>query len=177
MLAGGAARRLPGKPLQPLHGSALISRPLAALRDVLEEVVVVAKEPLAGYRTLIEPRTPHHPACGILHALRCSGGRPVLVCAADMPLIDGGELNALLLARLPGCHAAVVPRAAGRLQPLCALYEPEAMGVLADFSLSMTEIVARLGALVLDRPAEPYLNINTPAELESLRRSYPKVNE
>ncbi|GAC1436942.1 MAG: hypothetical protein NVSMB51_09410 [Solirubrobacteraceae bacterium] len=176
MLAGGAARRLPGKALLPFRGRPLICAPLTALSGVLREVVVVAKRPLPGFSTLIEPAEPLHPRCGILHALRSAGGRPVLVCAADMPLIDERELRAILLARTPGRHAAVVPRAGGRLQPLCALYEPGAVETLAaGGDASMNELVDALAPLVLERPARAYTNVNTAAQLAALDQ--PNVNE
>jgi len=172
VLAGGAASRLPGKPLLELHGRPLISYPLAALGEVFEEVVVVAKAPLLGLPTWIEPAEPQHPACGILHALRNAGGRAVLVCAADMPLIDAGELRAILAARGAGDALAVVPRAGGRPQPLCALYEPLAARVLeAGMSAAMTRLVEDLGARVVDRCADPYANINTPIELARANRT------
>lgn len=173
VLAGGSASRLPGKPLLKLHGRPLISYPLAALRAVLHDVVVVAKAPLPGFRTWVEPALPQHPLCGILHALSLAAGRAVLVCAADMPAIDARELHALLAGRGAGATAcAVIPQVGGRLQPLCALYEQRAREPLAaaPAGVSLSAAVLALDPLVLERADQrPYANVNTQAELEALR--------
>ncbi|MGI8556883.1 MAG: molybdenum cofactor guanylyltransferase [Solirubrobacteraceae bacterium] len=173
VLAGGAATRLPGKPLLELRGRPLISYPLGALHELLEDVVVVAKVPLPGLRTWVEPAQPQHPLCGILHALRSARGRAVLVCAADMPAIEAGELRLLVAARRLGTKA-IVPRAGGRLQPLCALYEAAALRSLegAPAGAPLTATVLALEPLVLERAdARPYLNVNTPVELERLSQT------
>src|SRR5581483_281554 len=93
VLAGGAGRRIGGSKAQVLlRGRPLIHYPLAVLRAALDEVAVVAKgdtelPELGGVELWIEPDEPRHPLAGILHGLRRAGGRAVLACAADMPLI------------------------------------------------------------------------------------------
>ena len=93
VLAGGRARRLGGdKALLEVAGRPLVAWPLAALAAALAEVVVVAKRDtplpeLGDVEVWHEPDQPHHPRAGIAHALERAAGRPVLVCAADMPLV------------------------------------------------------------------------------------------
>jgi molybdopterin-guanine dinucleotide biosynthesis protein A len=174
VLAGGLGRRLggPEKPLLELAGRPLISYPLAALREALGEAVVVAKHELPGLEVWVEPPEPRHPLTGIVHALRAAGGRAIFVCAADMPLLDAAEVQAICAAR--GDAPAVVPRAGGRLQPLCALYEQSALAGLeqATPAAALTATVEALVPLVLERPdARPYTNVNTQAELDLLNRT------
>lgn len=180
VLAGGRGRRLggTGKASLPIAGHPLFSYPLQALRSVFADVAVVAKPdstvlPLPGDVELwIEPQRPNHPIVGIVEALRRGGGRPVFVVAADMPLINRDEMRALLLAdelhhRDP---TAVVPRVAGRLQPLCALYRPCALPAFerAAERAALTRVVAGLEPLVVERlDARPYLNVNTRADLNA----------
>ena len=133
VLAGGSGRRIGGdKAMVELEGRPLLHYPLSVLRAVLDEVAVVAKQStvLPGLDVEIaiwlEPEEPRHPLAGIVHALRCARGRPVVVVAGDMPFVTRGLVAALARERSRGA-VAVVPRAGGRLQPLCARYEPRAL--------------------------------------------------
>ena len=149
VLAGGRATRLGGdKARAQLAGRPLIAWPLAALAEALDEVVVVAKRdtplpPLPGVEVWIEPDRPSHPRVGIVTALERAGGRAVVVCAADMPLVTPALVSHL--AEQPG--SAVVFRAGGRLQPLLARYDPAVLEALrgAGPDVPLTEVVAGLG--------------------------------
>ena len=184
VLAGGRGRRMGGqKAIVGFQGRPLVHYPLQALGAVLDEVVIVAKrdtvlpaEVAAAAAVWIEPDEPRHPLTGIVHALRRAGGRAVLVCAVDLVLIDPATLEAILAARAPGA-AAVVPRAGGRLQPLCALYEARALGDLERLgpATRVTEAVMALDAEVLELADDgPLHNVNSPEDVllaaERLRR-------
>ena len=128
VLAGGRSRRLGGdKATADLAGRPLIAWPLDALRAVLDEVVIVAKSttrlPDLEVPVWIEPDEPFHPAVGLVHALEHAGGRAILVCAVDLPLVDAALVERLA-AEPAGTDLAVVAGASGRLQPLLARYEP-----------------------------------------------------
>jgi molybdopterin-guanine dinucleotide biosynthesis protein A len=186
VLAGGRATRLGGdKARIELAGRPLLAWPLAALAAVLEEVAVVAKEdtPLPDFEALaracapgaratsyelwIEPDPAFHPRAGLVHALERAGGRAVLVCAGDMPLVTPQLVRELAAAPAAGAPA-VVPRAAGRVQPLLARYEPPALAGLraAPPDAALTEAVLALEPRLLDLPdARPFLNVNTPEDL------------
>jgi molybdopterin-guanine dinucleotide biosynthesis protein A len=63
---------------------------------------------------------------------------------------------------------AVVPRAGGRLQPLCARYDPRALTALAagDFTAPMDDAVAALAPRILEWPDdEPFFNVNHPEDI------------
>ncbi len=174
VLAGGVGRRIGGdKAMVELEGRPLVLYPLAVLRAVLDEVVVVAKQstilpPLdADVAIWLEADEPRHPLLGIVHALRCARGRPVIVVAGDMPFVTRGLVSALARERSHGAPA-VVPRAAGRLQPLCARYDPRALTALAasDFGAPVTEVVAALSPRIVDWPDdEPFFNVNHPEDI------------
>jgi molybdopterin-guanine dinucleotide biosynthesis protein A len=174
VLAGGKGRRLGGdKAIVELEGRALVHYPIEALHGVCDDVVVVAKRdtilpPLSGVADLwIEPDEPRHPLVGVGHALRLAVGRPVLVVAVDLPLMDAATLRAIMTAELDD-GVAVVPRVHGRLQPLCALYTPRALPGLADFDADArtTEVVEALGVRVLDGLDETaFYNVNAPEDL------------
>jgi molybdopterin-guanine dinucleotide biosynthesis protein A len=174
VLAGGRGRRLGGdKAIVELEGRALVHYPLEALHEVCDDVAVVAKRdtilpPLGGVADLwIEPDEPRHPLAGVAHALRLAVGRPVLVVAVDLPLIDAATLRAIAEADLRDAVAAV-PRVYGQLQPLCALYAPAALPGLASFDedARATDVVEALGVRVLDGLDETaFFNVNAPEDL------------
>jgi molybdopterin-guanine dinucleotide biosynthesis protein A len=174
VLAGGGGRRIGGdKAMVELEGRPLVHYPLNVLRAVLDEVAVVAKDStvLPGLDVEIaiwlEPEEPRHPLAGVVHALRCARGQPVVVVAGDMPFVTRGLVAALARERSRGA-AAVVPRAGGRLQPLCARYEPRALGALAgcDLGAPLSEAVGALSPRILEWPdEEPFFTVNSPEDI------------
>ena len=174
VLAGGGGRRIGGdKAMVELEGRPLVHYPLNVLRAVLDEVAVVAKQStvLPGLDVEIaiwlEPEEPRHPLAGVVHALRCARGQPVVVVAGDMPFVTRGLVAALARERSRGA-AAVVPLAGGRLQPLCARYEPRALGALAgcDLAAPVSDAVGALAPRILEWPdEEPFFTVNGPEDI------------
>ncbi len=174
VLAGGAARRIGGdKATVLLGGRPLLLYPLDAVREALDEVVVVAKRDTAlpdldpAVHVWVEPPLPRHPLTGIVHALRLAGGRPVFVCATDMPLLDATAIRTVLDADPRGA-AVVAARVDARLQPCCALYRPHALTALAGFDpdAAATVLIEEIGVEPVDLP-DPLacFNVNTPDDL------------
>jgi molybdopterin-guanine dinucleotide biosynthesis protein A len=175
ILAGGRGRRLGGdKALASLAGQPLILRPLAAMRAVLTDVVVVAKPDtalpdLAGTAVWSEPSEPSHPLVGIVHALRLAGGRAVLVCAADLPFVTPATLTTLAGADA-GDAPAVIAAVGGEAQPLLGRYEAASAALLQSAAeegrVAMRTVVAALGAVKLEFDAGELFNVNTPEDLQ-----------
>ena len=187
ILAGGLGHRLGGsKAMVGLNGRPLISYPVQAVQGALGGAVVVAKADtelsgLPGVEVWVEPDAPRHPLTGLVHALERAGGRPVLVCACDLPLVTSELISEIAAAGEPGA-AAVVARADGRLQPLLARYEPEARAALAaalEVGASVQDAVTALGPWPYDLPdPEVVFNVNTPEDLlraGALLAAQPKV--
>lgn len=122
------------------------------------------------------------PAAGILGAAAVYPGRPLLVLACDLPRVPAELLKEL--AR-PENVDWVVPRWNDRVEPLCALYGPAALAVLADRvrqgflaphgltdepGLTVRYVegkhLARFGL-----PEKVFFNLNRPEDLEKLRGS------
>ena len=172
VLAGGRGSRLGGaKATATLAGRPLLAYAVDAASAVADEVVVVAKDgtPLPPLDVPVwrEPEAGFHPRHGIVCALRGARGRPVVVVPVDMPLVPSALLE-VLIELIAGAPAAV-PRAYGRLHPLCAAFAPAALG---DFEAApedepLTRTLERMAAHVLDADAvgERLLNVNTPADL------------
>lgn len=164
------------KALVKLGGRPLITYPLEAVWRALGNVAVVAKigselPELPGLTVWIEPDLPRHPLVGIVHALELADGRPVLVCAADLPFVTAALVSAIASADAGGAPAVVATGRRG-IQPLLARYEPEARGLLSGWvsaspgEVRLTELVARIGARTVEVADEDALfNVNSPDDL------------
>jgi molybdenum cofactor guanylyltransferase len=175
ILAGGAGLRIGGqKPTVELDGKPLIAYPLEAVGQVLNKVAILAKAgtslpSLSRVSVWIEPESPRHPLIGITQALALAGGRPVLVCPADMPFVTP-ELVRRLVKADPGRAPAVVACAQGRMQPLLGCYQPRALDLLAAPARAatgrVTEIVAAIQPVLLEvEDPDELFDVDTPDDL------------
>jgi molybdenum cofactor guanylyltransferase len=183
VLAGGEGRRLGGgsKPSATLAGRPLAAYPAEALAGVCERVALVGKADtelpeLDGVERWDEPAAPRHPLTGIVHALERAGG-PVLVCAADMPLVTADACRTLLQAAASAGSPAVVAAAAGVLQPVFGLYGPAALEAFGEApeDAPLTRTVESLDPVRVALPPGLVRSVNTPdelAEAEELLRAY-----
>ncbi len=178
LLAGGSGSRIGGdKAVAQLGGRPLLSHPLEALIPAADRVAVVAKRsttlpPLGSIEVWHEPDQPTHPLVGIVEALRRADGRPVLVCAADMPFVTT-ELLRELIGASSSASATIACTMGGALQPLLGRYEPAALQPLQaalearpEPDLPMRQLAGSLRPLrvpIEDRDA--LFNVNTGEDL------------
>lgn len=133
ILAGGASSRF-GSPKTAalLGGRPLIEYPLMAMRAAGLPVLVVAKADndvtalIDGAELLTEPDEPRHPLRGIVSALEHTG-RPIVVCACDMPFVNS-EVLRMLAER---SDDLVVVEVDGVPQPMLGRYAPAVLPVLS----------------------------------------------
>jgi molybdopterin-guanine dinucleotide biosynthesis protein A len=197
ILAGGGGTRMGAgvvKGLLSVGGLRLIDRQLAVLRPLFAEVMIAANdpEPWAGFGLRVIPDRPAGSAPRLSQGLPSLGPiagldailaalpptvEAVVCIAGDMPFLAPALLEHLRDAEPTA--AALVPRIAGRAEPLLARYArvvaPVVAEQVANGRYAMVDLLARLGAGVvwLDEPAlralDPDLrsiaNINTPADL------------
>jgi molybdenum cofactor guanylyltransferase len=178
ILAGGRGTRLERpKATALLGGRPLLERPLGALEAAGLETVVVAKRdtplPPGAAPVWGEPDEPVHPLLGIVTAVEQADGRPVLVCACDLPF-----LTAELVGHIARIDAPlVIPRAGGRLHPLFARYTAALLPALREAlapEAPLHETLVALHPSIVDEPdlrvfgdpARLLFNVNTPEDLE-----------
>ena len=187
VLAGGESRRLGrDKALLELDGETLAARAARLLAAACGEVAVAdrGRAVAPGCRSLADGPG-RGPAAGILGAAAAYPGRPLLVLACDLPRVPPGLLAEL--ARTADCDWAV-PRWEGGVEPLCALYAPTALALLAArvakgrfdlHGLADTDLAVRYleGSLLASfgEPAEMFLNVNTQQDLKRAL-SYPSAS-
>ena len=178
----GRARRRRGAPHRRRQGDAssstgrpLLHYPLAVLRAVARRgrrrgQAVDRRCPALDAEVAIwlEADEPRHPLAGIVHALRCAR-RAARARRGRRHAVRHARRWSRALARERSRGApAVVPRAAGRLQPLCARYDPRALTALAgrDFAAPMRDVVAALSPRIVEWPDdEPFFNVNRPEDI------------
>jgi molybdopterin-guanine dinucleotide biosynthesis protein A len=184
LVAGGRATRLGGLPkgLLAVGGEPLAARSLRLFRQLFGAALVVANDP-APYAALGAPVVPDlvpgKGAPGGVHAaLAAAGTRWIFAAACDMPFLSA-EAVALLASRREGA-AAVVPRWAGRLEPLHALWSRACLPLfehaLRAGDPSLRELARLAGAVEVDEAAwrlvdpdgRAFENANTPEDVARL---------
>lgn len=189
VLAGGDSRRFGrDKTSLLLRGETLVQRACDLLLSVCSEVVLADRgRQLLPAIPSVEDGAGSGPAAGILGAAAVRPARWLLVLACDLPAVPASLLEALRDRVEEGPQASSwVPRhggAGGRhSEPLCALYRPEDLSVLARrvgrgalalhgwladgrarIRFLEGEDLLRHGA-----PEEVFVNLNRPQDLERL---------
>ena len=165
--------------LEMADGRTMVQHAADRLARVCADVVVASgsSRPLTGFRTV--PDGPGRgPVAGILGAAESAASpeTEILVLACDLPAVPV-ELLRALVSQDP-LASWVLPRWRRGLEPLCALYRPEALAALRQraergrFALHTLEskvVTAYLEGDALHmvgRPEEMFLNVNTAAEFK-----------
>lgn len=191
VLAGGASRRMGrDKAVLMLGGETLAAGAARRLAAVCAEVAVADR----GRRTVpdlpsVEDGPGRGPAAALLGAARTWPGRPLLALACDLPGVPVALLADLidLIDLTAGTGDWIVPRWQGGLEPLCALWGPKALAVLAERVerglYALHELSGEAGIVtafleggrleVHGRPEEMFWNVNTPEDLEPYTSSAP----
>lgn len=174
VLAGGKSARMgTDKAVLRLQGERLVDRAVRVLQGCCAEVLVASGDGarLAGLPVpqIADAMPEAGPLGGLVAGLETAAHDLVAVIAVDMPGADAGVLRRLA-GRWDG-QAAVVPRTAGRLQPLHAVWAkaaaPDLRALLDHGERSVTAAAERLGALIVDADAwGPFArNVNRPEDL------------
>lgn len=174
ILAGGRARRFDGvnKGTLMIGRAAIVDRQLETLRAVSRDIFVVGRDDMAwtsrGLRVVPDEIPDAGPLGGIYTAIVHSPAERTLVVACDMPF-----LSRPLLARLAAVQGAdlVIPRHAGRYEPLCAIYSRACASDIRDRLARGINEASRLpsGVRVTEYNVETdamFVNVNTPHDYE-----------
>ncbi len=180
ILIGGRSRRMGrAKQLLDHKGRTIVEGVVAALKDQVEEVVLLGDgevpSELAALRRLPDPLDVEGPMAGMASGLRWAPDATWLMASCDLPLLTSKAVRWLLDQRQPGRWAILPRTAAGVVDPLLAVYEPQA--------LPMIEQLVRAGSaaprLIVDAAttfcptppetiADQWRGVNTPEEFREI---------
>ena len=187
VMAGGKSRRMgQDKAWIELEGRPIVARVIDVLREVADEVLIVANDPRfaeLGLR-VVPDRFPEGGALGgIATGVGAAGHDRVLIAACDMPFLRA-DVWRLLIARAEDADA-VVPKVGGEYETLHALYTKTCLGpmeralasgrmrVISFFPDVRVREVGEAELRVLDPDLRSLTNVNTPEELDRAARPVP----
>ncbi len=192
VLAGGQSTRMGvDKASLVVGGKPLIVHAIDRLREVLPEVLVVAKDSsrldLPGVRVIADEHGDKSGALvGIYSALLAAATPYVFVVACDMPYV----MPDLVRRMIEACHRcdAFVPRVGASVEPLFALYSrvclPSIERRLREGDLRVRGFFEDVNTVYAEerflREADPdlssFVNINTREDLEKAQQAGSKTN-
>jgi molybdopterin-guanine dinucleotide biosynthesis protein A len=188
VLAGGRAKRLPGKLQAEIGGTTLLARVVDNLKPLGAEIVLSVDAGFdrsiargLGVRIVSDTTPERGPAAALATAIEAVATTYFFAVPGDAPFVDANFARTLLLARREGDEAVVAFEGAvplGRLHPLPALYERAAFARAARKTLATEKpsLHAVLGSLTVRRVGftqgeRCLVNVNTPEDLERARRA------
>lgn len=191
ILVGGEARRANGreKYFFVYEGKTFIERLVDTLRQVVDEIIIVAKDPgqcrrfdhLEGVRCITDIRPGIGPIGGLHAGTLAAHGDLLFVSACDMPCIDAGVVRYLFDSIGDG-DAAIPSWNHDMLEPLHAVYR---RSVLLDYlvdheSYSLRPMIRSINTRYVpveelrqfDPTLRTFTNINKLEELEQINGSH-----
>jgi molybdopterin-guanine dinucleotide biosynthesis protein MobB len=180
VLVGGASRRM-GRPKQLVvhRGVTLSERVVEAMYGPVEKIVLAGSGPVPSSLESL-PRLPDSPGvvgplAGLLSVMRWAPDATWVVAACDMPRVNSEAVAWLIGQRRPGMWAVMPRIRGGRVEPLLAVYEPQARPLLeaqaACGRWGPRHLAANDRVVCPAPPAEligAWENVNTPEEMASV---------
>jgi molybdenum cofactor guanylyltransferase len=177
ILAGGVSKRMQrDKAALEYQGKTQLARAFELASRHVNKVFVSLRadqtsDPTrAQWPMIVDSSEGEGPVVGIRSALAAHAEVAWLVLACDLPFLSDAAIEELLRRRDPGALATAYKSAHDGLpEPLCAIWEPAAAQVLADYQAAgghcPRKFLIRHGAHLLDLPDPRALdNVNTPQE-------------
>lgn len=191
VLVGGEARRAGGreKYFFSYGGVTFIERLLGTLGRVVDEIIVVAKDPeqcdrfahIEGVRVISDIRKGFGPIGGLHAGVLEAKGDVLFVVACDMPCVKASVIERLF--ELIGDYDAVIPRWNNDMQePLHAVYKKAALMEYLESheSLSLRDMVRSIRSRyinvqelrAIDPDLQTFTNINKMEDLKEINGSH-----
>ena len=185
VLAGGKSSRMgTDKAFLLLEGQTLVQRALELARSVTDDVRIVgARDKFAAFAPVLEDEYAERGPLGGIHAALSSTSSDFnLMLAVDLPFLQARFLQYLADEARVANAVVTVPKAAGGLQPLCAVYRRE-FGPVAEQALNagrnkIDTLFTQVAVRIIEEdelarfafPATMFDNLNTREEWEQARR-------
>lgn len=168
-------------------GNSIIARILEAVGPLVDERVLLtndaALEPVENVRLVYDPQ----PHAGVLPALAAglaaAAGETCLAVACDMPFVSTPLFERLLELQAESAADVVIPRTAGYLEPMHAVYrkQPVERAIRAALGRGEQRMISYFGEVRVreveeaewrasDPSGNAFFNVNTPEDLAEARR-------
>lgn len=180
ILVGGEARRANGqeKYFFQYQGRTFIERLTDTLRDIVDEIILVARDPeqcrrfdqLKGVRCITDIRQGIGPIGGLHAGALAAKGDLIFVSACDMPCIEAGVVSYLF--SIIGENDAAIPSwDAELLEPLMAVYRRETLieYLKSHESFSLRPMIRSINTL--------YVPVDHLKEFDPQLRSFTNINK
>ncbi len=193
IFAGGRATRLGGvnKGLLEVGGTPIIGRILASLGPLVDERVLLANDAALAEQQDVRLIFDPSPYAGVLPALaaglQAAEGELCLTVACDMPFVSRRLFEHMLEVQQHADADVVIPRTAGFLEPMHAVYRrlPTLQAIHAALERGEQRMISYLSAVRVREIAEAewrevdpagmaFFNVNTPGDLAEARRIAPE---
>ena len=179
LIGGGSTRMGTPKHLLRAGQRTFLEHVVAALEPCVSRLVLLGSgevpEQCRHLTRLADPPGLAGPLAGMLAAMRWNRDVAWLIAACDLPFVTPAAVAWLLEQRAPG-RQAILPRLHDRgVEPLLALYEPQARPLLEELASTGIRAPHRVAEHeFVFTPAPPadlaraWQNVNTPGDLENL---------
>lgn len=162
-----------------LEERSFLARAAMALAPVVDRVFILgtgdSPPDATSWPRLTDAPGAQGPLAGMLAAFTETPHATWIFAACDLPLISPAAVRWLLAQRGPGCWAVLPRLGEDRIEPLFALYEPEARPRLEEVARGPSFSLQPLASLPgIATPTPPvalrsaWRNVNTPGELSVL---------
>jgi len=180
ILVGGEARRANGleKYFFRYRGQTFIERLTGTLAGVVDEIILVAKDPaqctrfshLKDVRCVADIRRGHGPIGGLHAGALAAHGEAIFVCACDMPCVSM-EVVSRLFSLLDEYDAVIPQWTSDMIEPLHAVYRRRALlrALENHESLSVRRMVQGMHAR--------YVDVATIREIDPDLRTFTNINK
>lgn len=186
ILVGGASTRM-GQPKSSLRlaGETFAQRIVATVQNHVQRVVLLGDNPVPSVPSQVTQLSDvpglAGPLAGMLAALRWAPKACWVFVACDLVMLRAEALDWLLSQRQPGRWAVLPKLDGGQVEPLLAVYEPEALELLEQLVARGLRSPHRLAdEPQIYTPTPPaalqacWTNINTPEEFRRFLRGADK---
>ncbi len=187
ILAGGKSSRMGrDKAFLQLRDETLLAHALKLSAAITKEVKIVGDATkFSAFGRVVEDVYPNRGPLGGIHAALSTSSTDLnLMLAVDLPFVGADFLQYLLARARESTAIVTLPRAAGGLQPLCAVYR-RPFAEIAEEALrngrnKIDSLFAKAGTCVIEDDelvragfsSEMFRNLNTPDDLEKAQSSH-----
>ena len=187
ILAGGKSSRMGrDKAFLQLRDETLLAHALKLSAAITKEVKIVGDATkFSAFGRVVEDVYPNRGPLGGIHAALSTSSTDLnLMLAVDLPFVGADFLQYLLARARESTAIVTLPRAAGGLQPLCAVYR-RPFAEIAEEALrkgrnKIDSLFTKAGTCVIEDDElvrfgfspEIFRNLNTPDDLEKAQSSH-----